>query len=203
MTRVTHFRIVALAAAAGLTPLSVLAFEPVAAARQARPVEVTFVLEPTWLPSGYSTTGGGWVKPPGGLQVSPDSGVGVAQFEIPAKEGSNSATSQAAARSGTKSTQALFTLSYFGFHNPESKSIRLVATTEPSPSFQPHGGTVQKLNGRRVTITSYTQGIFHNIVAFASWDERGDLVTVATQGLTTNQVARFISGLTERKPPQG
>ena len=35
-------------------------------------VRVSFVLAPTWLPSGYSATCGGWVTPPGGLRVYPN-----------------------------------------------------------------------------------------------------------------------------------
>jgi hypothetical protein len=67
--------VLAAASAAGLVLSSGLALEPAAATEQARTVHVRFVLEPSWLPAGYSANGGGWVVPSGGLHVYPKTGV--------------------------------------------------------------------------------------------------------------------------------
>ena len=168
-----------------------LALGPAAATNYGRRDPVRFVLEPSWLPAGYSPTGGGWVSPAGGLHVYPEAG------------GAASVITVGSAPDTQRSTPVLFTLNYYGFHNPESKSIRLVATEGfPEPTDGDSRGTLS-LGGRSVTIASHTEGVFHNVVTTASWDERGDSVLLITEGLTTNQAAHFVRGLIERKPPRG
>jgi hypothetical protein len=95
-------------------------------------------------------------------------------------------------------TPVLFTLAYYGFHDPESESIRLMAIGGSWPQTGQH--TV-RLNGRTVTMASSTEGALHNVVTTASWDEHGDVVTLATEGLTPAETARFIEGLVEHEPP--
>jgi hypothetical protein len=98
------------------------------------------------------------------------------------------------------STPVLFSLSYFGYHNPESKSIRLTATKQVfPPAVNGRQGSV-RLGGRTVAMTSQTQGVFHNPVTTVSWNERGDSILVTAEGLTVSPVDRFIKGLTEREP---
>jgi hypothetical protein len=165
-----------------VTGVMSLDMHPTAASRAPDPVH--FVLEPSWLPRDYSTTGGGWVSPAGGLHVYPRTGAAASVVTV----GSGK----------SHQTPVLFTLDYYGFHNPESKSIRLIAVKEYSP--QASYGSV-RLDGRLVTLTAHTEGMFHNNVTTASWDEHGDAVTVTTEGLTTGEASRFIKGLVERTPP--
>jgi hypothetical protein len=102
--------------------------------------------------------------------------------------------------SGTShQTPVLFTLAYYGFHNPESKSVRLIAVKGSLPQ---RSHDTARLDGRLVTLTSHTEGAWHNNVTTASWNERGDVVTVTTEGLTTRQASRFIRGLVEHSPPK-
>jgi hypothetical protein len=156
-----------------------------AATGHADTVRVRYVLAPTWLPAGYSASGGGWVTPAGGLQVYPDARVSSSRIEV----GSDTSTT----------VPVLFTLEYFGFHDPESKRIWLTATPAGSSS-DPRSSTVT-LGHRRVALTSSTQGVFHNPVTDASWTEKGDAIILTAQGLSPSQVSRFISGLAERTPP--
>jgi hypothetical protein len=183
--------VLAAASAVGLVLSTGLALEPAAATEQARTVHVRFVLEPSWLPAGYSANGGGWVLPAGGLHVYPEAGVSASVMSVGADKQQDT----------QQNLPVLFALSYYGFHNPESKSIRLIASKQASP---PTGGNNQgtlRLNGRRVILTSHTEGVLHNIVTTATWVERGDAVIVTTEGLTTAQTSRFITGLAEHKPP--
>jgi len=182
--------VVAAASAAGLVLSTGLALGSAAAAPQVHTVPVRFVLEPSWLPAGYSATGGGWVTPAGGLRVYPKTGDTASVISV----GSGSEKQQ--------NSPVLFTLSYYGFHNPESKSIRLIASTEVSPPTDGDRPSTLKLDGRRVTMTSHTEGALHNIVTTASWTQRGDAIIVTTEGLTTHQTSRFITGLVEHKPPR-
>ncbi len=95
----------------------------------------------------------------------------------------------------------LFTLDYYGFHNPESENIRLIASRGlPLPTDAGSRGAL-RLGGRSVTMASHTEGVFHNVVTTASWDERGDSVLMTAEGLTTAQASRFIRGLVEHEPP--
>jgi hypothetical protein len=155
-----------------------------AATGHAHAVRVRFVLTPTWLPAGYSASGGGWVTPAGGLHVYPDTQVSASRIEV----GSQTSTT----------LPVLFTFAYFGFHDPESKSIRLTATPVGS-SVAPLGSTVT-LGRRHVALASSTQGVFHNPVTNASWTENGDAIVLIAQGLRPSQVSQFISGLAERTP---
>jgi hypothetical protein len=156
-----------------------------AATGHASAVRVRYVLAPTWLPAGYSATGGGWVTPAGGLHVYPDAQASVSRFEV----GSDTSTTP----------PVLFTLEYFGFHNPGSKNIRLTATPTGSSSAPP--GPTVTLGRRQVALTSYTQGVFYNQVTDASWTENGDAILLTAQGLSLSQVGRFISDLAERRAP--
>jgi hypothetical protein len=176
----------AASAGAGLVLMTGLAVGAAGAANPDSSVPVRFVLEPSWLPGGYSASGGGWVTPAGGLHVFPNSGANAMTVSV--------------GRDGQQSTPVLFALSYYGFHNPESKSIRLLAFNESSPLRIPN--TV-RLNGRTVALTSYTEGAFHNVVTTAQWDEHGDAIALTTEGLTTDQTSRFIKGLVEHRPPTG
>ncbi len=177
----------AVVVAVGVVLSTGLVAGPASAASPASSSLVRFVLKPTWLPSGFSASGGGWVTPPGGLDVYPQTGragiVSVGSYK------------------GPHSTPVLFTLTYYGFHNPESKSIHLFATKAISPPTNGNNQGTLRLNGRRVMMTSHTEGVFHNIVTTASWHERGDVVTVSTEGLTTAQTSRFIEGLSVQNPP--
>jgi hypothetical protein len=176
------------ASAAGVLLSTGTALGPAGAAKQAAPVPVRFVLEPSWLPAGYSATGGGWVAPAGGLHVYPEAGANASVFTVGSGKQQN--------------TPVLFTLSYYGFRNPESKNIRLIASKEVSPSTDGNDKGTLRLDGRSVIMTSHTEGVFHNIVTTASWVERGDTVFVTTEGLTTAETSRFITGLVEHKPPR-
>ena len=177
-----HARTYALLAFAALTVMPVLGFQsPASASGHNRPIRVTYVLKPTWLPSGYSTSGGGWVSPPGGLRVYPDT-----DAESVFIEGSDK----------HPTVPVLFTLSYYGYHNPESKTITVMAT--PAKSAGPGPATPNtKVGHRRVALYTYTQGALHNLNVDVSWVENGDLIEVTTQGLTTDQVAMFVNGLAQ------
>lgn len=126
--------------------------------------------------------------PPGGLLVYPRTG------------GASVISVGATSRQGA--APVLFSLSYYGNHHPESKSIRLAATKEIFPA---NGHSLQgfvKLGARTVIMASQTQGAFHTLVTTASRDERGDSILVTTEGSANQQVDRFIEGLTERNPPR-
>ncbi len=166
-----------------------LALGPAAATKGDRSVPVRFVFEPSWLPAGYSASGGGWVTPAGGLQVYPRTGVAASVFSV------------GSAPERQRSTPVLFTLDYYGFHNPESKNIRLIASKGLPLPMDGNRQGVLRLGGRNVTMASHTEGVFHNVVTTASWDERGDSVLMTTEGLTTAQASRFIRGLVEHAPP--
>jgi hypothetical protein len=151
-------------------------------------VHPTFVLLPTWLPPGFSASGGGWIKPVGGLKIGNGGGV---TTEILGPAGADSKTRQ---------NPTLFTLSYYGYHNPESKNIRLTATRY---GFPPQG-SLQTLGGRHAEVNSNFQpGYFGgNTDSSASWVEHGAYVVVMAQGITKAQLARFVAGLKEHPPPK-
>jgi hypothetical protein len=157
------------------------------AAGSHRGVRVTFVLSPTWLPSGYSTSGGGWISPPGGLRVYPNTGVTESIIAAGSKKYPN--------------VPVLFTLDYYGFHDPESKNIDVTATPAKSPGFAPAIPNAT-LHHRRVSLYSYTQGALHNLNVDLSWVEDGDAIDVTTQGLPVAQAERFVEGLVKKDPPR-
>ena len=90
-----------------------------------------FVLMPRWLPAGFSPSGGGYVDPPGGLQLNPGSeaviSVGSPQRSIP----------------------EFFGLSYYGYHNPVA-NLSLTAAASGIPVT----GPFTTLGGRKVHLTS-------------------------------------------------
>ena len=141
-----------------------------------------FVLLPSWLPPGFSASAGGWIKPVGGLKVGSQTGVSV-EF------------GGASPESKPLADPVLFTLSYYGYHNPESKNIRLIATRYGS---RPQG-SLQSLGGRRVEVHSkFVPGYFGgNTNSSASWVEHDEYVSVMAQGITKAQLSRFIAGLKE------
>jgi len=148
---------------------------------------VTFVLRPTWLPTGYSISGGGWISPSGGLRVYPNTGVSDAVLT--------------AGSSKQRSVPILFTLNYYGYHDPESKDITLTA----SPAKSPGAGTPRpntKLGRRRVNVYTYTQGALRNLNVDIEWVEGDDSMVVTTQGLPTAQAEHFVEGLTRERPPR-
>ena len=159
---------------------------------EARPARVSFVLEPTWLPAGFSASGGGWVTPPGGLHVSPGSQAAVSTF--------------ASGGVGSSSVQVLFTLDYYGYHSPITQSIHLSAIPWTSPSIvsaSPHPNFVRA--GRRdIDLNTSTPGAGSSAepATFAIWTERKVLVQVTAQGITRAQLIRFVVGLAERPPPR-
>ena len=150
-------------------------------------VRVSFVLRPKWLPIGYSVSGGGSVSPPGGLRVYPNTGVSASLII----EGSNK----------HPIVPILFTLDYYGYHDPESKNIMVTASPTESAGVLP-GPPNTTLHHRRVSVSSYTQGVFHNLNVDISWREGGDVVDVTTQGLAIGQAERFVEGLAKGAPPR-
>lgn len=146
-----------------------------------------FVLLPTWLPPGFSASGGGWIEPVGGLRIGNKTGVSVEYLGV-------------SPESKPRANPVLFTLSYYGYHNPESKNIRLTATRY---GFPPQG-VFEALGGRHVEVNSaFEPGYFGgNTNSSASWVEHGVYVDVMAQGITKTQLARFVAGLKERPPPK-
>ena len=122
------------------------------------------------------------MSPPGGLQVYPNTGT----------------ESVLIVRSNKHPTvPVLFTLTYYGYHDPESKTIRVMAT--PAKSAGPRPATPNtKLGHRKVALYSYAQGALHNLNVDVSWVEDGDLIQVTTQGLPTDQVIRFVNRLVQK-----
>ncbi len=122
-------------------------------------------------------------KPVGGLKVGNQTGVNV-EF------------GEASPESKPLADPVLFTLSYYGYHNPESKNIRLIATRYGSPPQ----GSLQSLAGRRVEVHSkFVPGYFGgNTNSSASWVEHDEYVSVMAQGITKAQLSRFVAGLKER-----
>lgn len=141
-----------------------------------------FVLLPSWLPPGFSASAGGWIKPVGGLKTGSKVGVSVEYGGV-------------GPESKPRVDPVLFTLSYYGFHNPESKSIRLIATRYGDPPQ----GSLETLGGRHVEISSkFEPGYFGgNTNSSASWVEHGEYVSVMAQGITKAQLSRFVAGLKE------
>jgi hypothetical protein len=140
----------------------------------ARGPTLAFVLEPTWLPAGFSASGGDSVEPTGGLNVG--------------------------GRQDSSSHRTLFTESYFGYRNPEDKSLRLSAFRFTGPRL---GGT-RRLAGRRVVLTSSSQAGPYGATTDTSaiWTERGVLVIAVAQGVTDAQMAHFVAGLREHAAPR-
>ncbi len=180
--RVIHGRSVALLTLAVLTVMSASGLRAAASSPGRPPVRVTFVLKPTWLPSGYSASGGGLVSPPGRLQVYPNTGT-----ESVLIVGSNK----------HPTVPVLFTLTYYSDHNPESKTIRVLATPAKSAGPRPAAPNA-KFGHRKVALYSYTQGALHNLNVDVSWVEDGDSIQVTTQGLPTDQVTRFVTHLVQK-----
>jgi hypothetical protein len=73
------------------------------------------------------------VEPAGGLKVGKKAGVSAGLLTV-------------GPDSKTRPNPVLFTLSYYGYHDPESKSIRLTATHYGFPAT----GNLKTLGGRRV-----------------------------------------------------
>ena len=84
------------------------------------PAQKHFVLAPRWLPPGFSASGGGYVDPPGGLQLGNRAGsevmLGFGSTEQPVR--------------------VFFSLSYYGYHNPVA-NIRLTAAADGTPGSGP------------------------------------------------------------------
>jgi len=178
----------ALSLSVALAALVVSSVPPAAsAAAQHHQVQVSFVLRPTWLPSGYSVSGGGWISPSGGLRTYPNTGVSASLIIV----GSNK----------HPTIPILFTLDYYGYHDPESKSIMVTASPTKSGGVLP-GPPTTTLNHRRVSVYSYTQGALHNPNVDISWIEDGDAIDVTTQGLPIAQAERFVEGLVKKPPPR-
>ena len=131
--------------------------------------------------------GWGWISPPGGLRVYPNTGVSASLII----EGSKK----------QPTVPILFTLSYYGYHDPESKNIMVTASPTKSTGGLP-GPPNTTLNHRKVSVSSYTQGVFHNLNVDISWREDGDAVDVTTQGLPILQAERFVEGLAKGAPPR-
>ncbi len=150
-------------------------------------VHLGFVLLPSWLPPGFSASAGGWIKPVGGLKIGNKAGVSVEYGGV-------------GPEAKPRVDPVLFTLSYYGYHNPESKNIRLTTTRYGYPPQ----GSLETLGGRHVEISSkFEPGYFGgNINSSASWVEHGTYVVVMAQGITKAQLARFVGGLKEHPPPK-
>lgn len=175
-------------AVALLTVSSVAGLESAAsAAGHSRPVRVTFALTPTWLPSGYSISGGGWISPVGGLRIYPNTGEGETVIIAGSKKRS-------------PMIPVLFTLNYYGYHDPESKSISVMASPAKAVDEIGPGPLNAKIGKRNVALYHYTQGAFRNLNVDVSWLEHGDVIEVTTQGLPMNLVERFVAGLVEKNP---
>jgi hypothetical protein len=146
-----------------------------------------FVLLPTWLPPGFSASGGGWVEPVGGLSI----GGGVGEIATVGPSGTAAKPRQ---------NPVLFSLSYYGYHDPESKNIRLTAFRLGSPPQ----GSLETLGGRHVQLSSaYQPGYYGgNTNSSASWAEHGAYIEVMAQGITKTQLAQFVAGLKEHRPPK-
>jgi hypothetical protein len=158
------------------------------AADRHQPVRVTFVLRPTWLPSGFSVSGGGYISPPGGLRVYPYTGVAASLFTTGANE-------------HPRPIPVLFTLDYYGFHNPESKNITLLAEPTKLAGVLPARPNTT-LARRKVSVSSYKEGALHNLNVDISWIEDGDAIDVTTQGLPVVQAEQFVEGLVRGAPPR-
>jgi hypothetical protein len=144
-----------------------------------------FVLSPTWLPSGWSASGGGYVDPVGGLRLGNNVGVSV---NFPGPGGS------------PRPDPSLFTLSYYGYHDPETKTIFLNALRYgPTPSAK-----TSVLGGRHVFLTTRIDptGFVAVTDTTARWVERGIYFDISAQGVSEQQLARFVAGLKEVGPPR-
>ncbi len=96
----------------------------------------------------------------------------------------------------------LFSLEYYGYHDPESESIWLTASPANSPG--PGAAKPNKTFGhRRVALYTYTQGALHNLNVDVSWVEDSDVIEVSTQGLAVAEVERFVESLVKKNPPFG
>jgi hypothetical protein len=144
-----------------------------------------FVLVPKWLPPGFSASGGGYVDPPGGLQLGN-------QAESEAMFGSG--------RSAERPVRVFFTLSYYGYHNPVA-NIRLTAAEDGIPG----SGSVTSLGGRKVYMSSSidTSGFVPIIDTSASWKEHRLYINASGQVITEQQMERFVANLVERPLPKG
>jgi len=156
---------------------------PRGAAPGGRP-RVGFVLVPKWLPSSFSATGGDSVDPPGGLRLGSHPG-----------HRYSASSSNAAGSDPT----VLYTLDYYGYHDPESKSIHLEALRGGHvPS-----GKASEVGDRSVVLTSQFDpiGFAGTTVSRASWRERGVTFDVIASGIDRNALAHFVAALREQPPP--
>jgi len=137
---------------------------------------VSFVLAPRWVPPGWT---GATVYPGGGLTIYPRS-----RAET---RGASSGTRSHG--SGSLSTPPLFTLTYYDELNA-TNFVYLNATPLTGKGWPPR---------RDVKVASQRQsgGTFAVTYTFATWEERGDLVVVFANGLTSAQLTRFIDSLVE------
>lgn len=127
------------------------------------------------------------MKPVGGLKVGNKAGVNAGIISV----GSGSKT---------RTDPVLFTLTYYGYHDPESKNLHLVASVYGFGRL----ARLQTVGGRHVALGSaFVPGYFGgNTNSFASWFERGAFISITAQGITKVQLARFVAGLKEHPAPK-
>ena len=125
------------------------------------------------------------MRPAGGLRLGKKAGVTVTQFGpgVP-----------------SRADPVLFTLTYYGYHDPETKSIRLTALRFAST---PTARRIS-LGGRRTLLASHVDnsGFVPVTQTYASCVERHVGIDVTAQGLTRQQLARFVADLKEEPPPR-
>lgn len=143
----------------------------------------TFALVPRWLPAGFGITSRSdedrsrFCAPPvGGLTIFPTWG----QSLPPA----------------TEAQPALFSLCYWLHSAPTVKNIYLVATVYYAGALGPLARDHREAIGRRDVIFSIYDGLL-----WATWIERGDLISVRVQHVSQSQLARFIANLIQVPRP--
>jgi len=140
------------------------------------------VLVPKWLPAGFSSSGGGYVHPPGGLTL-----------------GNQAATGGISSPGSPQhSNPTLFTLTYYGYHDP----VEMIWLTASRYSFG-ISGPFTELGGRKVLLRSTVDksGFVPIPQVSATWIERGVLMEVTSQAVTKRQVERFFANLKEEPMP--
>ena len=147
-----------------------------------------FALLPRWLPPGFSATGGGGVYPPGGLHIG-----GVAETVLEAASGSGRPPPL------PKPNRDLFTLAYFGYHDP----VKMIWAYTAQYSFGTGPGPFVHLGGRKVSIDSTidTSGFVPIRQVYASWIEHGVEIDLSAQAVSETQIERFIANLKEEPYP--
>jgi hypothetical protein len=143
---------------------------------------VSFVLAPSWLPPGFSITGGDYVE--GGLELGRATEVSASLDQ---------------SGSAPKADRALFALDYYGYHQPGRENIRLLALQFGSPGT----AATTPLGGRHVILSSHFDpgGFVGNVDTTATWVEHKTYLQVVAEGITESQLARFVAGLREQSPP--